>query len=165
MTKKLNIKRIAVFLIVVFTFSYVNLTTTAFAAAATMPPETIAYVESDNRFVSLDGADPEAIAGRFVQTSVENGYIWIFSKVNNRNVDSAIKMLDKELDVSDKKIKNVDDVDQVVLQQASNYLQSTQFSVLRVELEEKSHESGDQKWQRYLGYAAGVAAIVSLFKK
>ena len=75
----LLIKRISIFLMAVFTFSYVNLTTTAFAAATTPPAETIAFVESDNRFVSLDGADPEAIAGRFVQTSVENGYIWILA--------------------------------------------------------------------------------------
>lgn len=163
MTKLSSIKRVAVFLIAVFTFSYVNLGATAFAASTI--PQTVVYVEADGAFVSLDGADAQTIAGRFAQASVENGYIWVFSKVNNKNVDSAIKCLEKDFDVSDKIVKDIDDIDPIVLQQASNYLSSQQFSVRRVEITEKSHESGEQKWQRYLGYAAGLAAVISLFKK
>lgn len=163
MTNVLNLKRIAMFLICVFTLGYLNVGATAFASSTS--PQTIAYIEADGSYVCLDGADSQAIAGRLAQVSVDNGYVWIFSKVNNKNVDSALKLLDKELDVSDKKIKDIDDIDAIVLEQAANYLQSQEFAVLRVELEEKSQESNDQKWQRYLGYAAGVAAIVSLFKK
>lgn len=163
MTNVKNLKRIAMFLICVFTIGYLNVGATAFAASTA--PQTVAYFESDCSYVALDGADAQAIAGRFVQSSVENGYIWVFSTVNNKNVDSALNMLDKELKVSEKKIKKIEDVDSVVLQQAAQYLNSDQFSVKRIELEEKSRETGDQKWQRYLGYAAGLAAVISLFKK
>lgn len=160
MTKMINIKRIALFLVSILFIGYGN---TAFASA--ISPKTIAYVEADGKFVNLDGADPNSIAGRFVQSSVENGYIWIFTTVNNKNVDSALKMIEKELKVSDKKIKNIKDVDEDILNMAADYLQSDQLSITRIELEEKSTETADQKWQRYLGYAAGVAAIVSIFKK
>lgn len=162
MTKSF-IKRVSLLLIAVFTLIYVNLGATAFASS--IAPQTVVYIESEGSYVALDGADPQSIAGRFVQSSVENGYIWVFSSVNNKNVDSALKMLDKELDVSKKEIKDIEDVDAVVLQQAANYLQSDQFSVLRVEIEEKSKETSEQRWQRYLGYAAGLAAVISIFKK
>lgn len=160
MTKMINIKRIALFLVSILFIGYGN---TAFASA--ISPKTIAYVEADGKFVNLDGADPNSIAGRFVQSSVENGYIWVFTTVNNKNVNSALKMIEKELKVNDKEIKNIKDVDENILNTAANYLQSDQLSITRIEIEEKSKETADQKWQRYLGYAAGVAAIVSIFKK
>lgn len=163
MTNVLKLKRIAILLIFVFALGYVNVGATAFAASKA--PQTVAYFESDGSYVAFDGADAQAIAGRLIQSSVDNGYVYVFSTVKNPNVETALKMLDKEVNVSDKTIKNIKDIDAVVLNQASEYLQSQQFSVTRIELEEKSHETSDQKWQKWLGYAAGVAAIVSLFKK
>ncbi len=134
------------------------------AFASTVTPQTIAYVEADGKFVNLDGADANAIAGRFVQSSVDNGYIYVFSNVKNASIKSAVKMLEKEVDVHTKNIKDIEDIDATVLNQAASYLNSEQFSVMRIEIEEKSHESADQKWQKWLAYGAAAAAIISAFK-
>ena len=162
MTTMVNFKRLFITLSFVLTLICGINSDEAFASNVT--PQTIAYVEADGKFVNLDGADANAIAGRFVQSSVDNGYIYLFSKVKNASIKSAVKMLEKEVDVDTKNIKDIEDIDATVLNQAASYLNSEQFSVMRIEIEEKSHESADQKWQKWLAYGAAAAAIISAFK-
>ena len=134
----------------------------SFAAASA--PQTIMYVEADQGYVNLDGASAQAIAERISQVSVDNGYVWIFSKVNNKNLDSALKRLDKEFNLNTKKIKNIEDVDPLVLQEASNYLHSEQFSVLRVEVEEKSKMSTEETIRNWAIGLGAAAALIQAFK-
>ena len=138
--------------------------TGAISFAAASAPQTIMYVEADQGYVNLDGASAQAIAERISQVSVDNGYVWIFSKVNNKNLDSALKRLDKEYDLNQKKIKDIEDVDPLVLQEASNYLHSEQFSVLRVELEEKSNRSTEETIRNWAIGIGAAAALIQAFK-
>lgn len=157
---KLFLKRIFSILVAALIF----LDTGAISFAAASAPHTIMYVEADQAYVNIDGANAQAIAERISQVSVDNGYVWIFSKVNNKNLDSALKRLDKEYDLNQKKIKDIEDVDPLVLQEASNYLHSEQFSVLRVELEEKSNRSTEETIRNWAIGIGAAAALIQAFK-
>ena len=157
---KLFLKRIFSILVAALIF----LDTGAISFAAASAPHTIMYVEADQAYVNIDGANAQAIAERISQVSVDNGYVWIFSKVNNKNLDSALKRLDKEYDLNQKKIKDIEDVDPLVLQEASNYLHSEQFSVLRVEHEEKSNRSTEETIRNWAIGIGAAAALIQAFK-
>lgn len=172
MTKLLTLKRVSLFVVFTIFLTYFNLFATAQAASLMTPMDSdvthsrvIAYIESDDRFVDLDDANAASIESRFTQNSIDNGYIFIFSTVNSNTVDTALKNIDKNYNLKDKVIKDAKDLDQGMLKDASRFLGSEQFSVVRLEIKEKSKETTDQKIGRYLGYAAGVAAIISIFKK
>lgn len=172
MTKLLNIKRMAVTLLMAMMIGFSNLfVTSANAAVLTQLntvssyPKTVAYIESDNVYIDLDSGTPEEIADRFLRSSVENGYIYIFRTAGNRNVDLAIKDIDKDFNVKDKTIKDPNDLDPVMLNEAAKYLGSESFSVVRIEIKERSKETTEQKVGKILGYAAAAATIISIIKK
>ena len=173
MTKKLfTLKRMAMTLLVAMMLGFSNFfMTTANAAALTQLnsvssyPCTVAYIEADNSYIDLDSGTPEEIADRFVRSSVENGYIYIFRTAGNRNVDLALKNIDKVFNLKDKTIKDPSDLDQTMLRDVATYLGSESFSVVRIEIKERSKETTEQKVGKILGYAAAAATIISIFKK
>lgn len=173
MTKKLfTLKQMALTMVVVMLLGMANCFTTAAHASALTQlntsnnyPHTIAFIEADSAYIDLDNAMPEEIANRFVRNSIENGYIYIFRTTGNRNLDLALEKLDKQFNLKDKTIKDPTDLDQAMLTEAANYLGSEQFSVVRIQIKEKSKETTEQKVGKILGYAAAAATIISIFKK
>ena len=173
MTKKLfTLKQMALTMLVVMFIGFGNMfTTVAHASALTQLnqannyPNCIAFIESDGAFIDLDDAMPEEIADRFIRSSVDNGNIFIFRTSGNRNIDLALNRIDKSFNLKDKTIKDPNDLDPVMLNEAANYLGSEKFSVIRIQIKEKSKETTEQKVGKILGYAAAAATIISIFKK
>ena len=125
---------------------------------------TIAYIESDMRFVDLSSAEPMQIRSRFEQSAVDNGKIYIFTVVRPTNTEKAILNLKNRYSVKTKNITNASEVESEVLDMAAQYLGTERFSVVRYEIKTKSNESTEDKWKKGLAIAAGVATVVSLFR-
>ena len=173
MTKRMfTLRRMAITLLVAMMLGFSNFfMTTANAATLTQisvphnHPNTICFIESEGVFIDLDNAAPDEIGERFVRNSIDNGYIYVFRSSGNRNVELAIEKIDKSFNVKDKTIKDPNDLDPVMLNEAAKYLGSESFSVVRIEIKERSKETTEQKVGKILGYAAAAATIISIFKK